>query len=147
MKTIAALLVSSLTASITLGQSLSQDNAIREQFIKNVRNPRVENLASKTTNVYVDFMVTKAGKVADVRVLDASMLPTPYIAEVNRVMGELSARTGVAAGEYVLPVVFETKGETKYIPNPAVRPEVHKYFIQIPHRRKLLNEVYVAVNE
>ena len=147
MKIIAYLLFSLLNVSLAWSQSSAQDNSLRAQLVKTIRNPVVKGLDSKTTNVYVDFFVTPQGKIEKVEVMDAAQRPTLYVAEISRVMSQLPVQKGMAAGEYVLPVVFETTGEAKYTPNAAVRPQVHQYFIQMLHSRKLLDEIFIAANE
>lgn len=147
MKSIACLLFALLNVSTAWSQSSAEDNSFRSQLTKTIRNPVVRNLASKTTNVYVDFIINPAGKIGEVKVMNADQRPAPYVTEITRAMNQLPVQKGMTAGEYVLPVVFETTGETKYTPNPAVRPQVHQYFIQMLHSRKLLDEIFIAANE
>jgi hypothetical protein len=122
----------------------------RQELLKSIRNPTREPQKRKTTNVYVDFFVTKNGKIENVKVMDPDRVQAVYVAEVNRVFTQLSnqkSQKSLHAGEYVLPVVFEATGKAEWYTAATVRPEIHRTYIQLLHDRKLLDELYVAAND
>jgi hypothetical protein len=149
MKTLLSLLLLGAgTASLSVGQSVSpslnQESAFREELLESIQNPTREPQKTKTTNVYVDFFVSKNGKIENVKIIGQERTPAVYVAEVNRAFAQLSRQKSLQAGEYVLPVVFEATGKAQWYPAPSVRPEVHRTYIQLLHDRKLLDELYVT---
>ncbi|AUD05087.1 energy transducer TonB [Spirosoma pollinicola] len=151
MKTLLASLVITLfTASLSWAQaaesSLNTDLSFR-QALKSIRYPALAHQPERTAKVYVDFVITKEGKVADVKLLKMGSIDNAFIEEVNRLVAQLPTQKSTYAGEYVLPVVFESHNKPGvYQPTVSDRAAFDRTFVQLSHSKALLNELYVAAN-
>ena len=142
--------ISFIAVSFSFGQSvelpLNYDSAFRQALLKSVRYPTVSQ-SQRPIQVYVDFEITKEGKVSNVKILNKEGLSIPFAEEANRLMAQLPAQKSVHAGAYVLPVVFELKkrpGDDMWA--KAGRNARHQTFVQFLHEKSLLDELYVTAS-
>ena len=138
---IAALLLMG-TLSTSFGQSsLSDSNRdFYRNLAKAMRYPATSSIENKVAKAYVLFNVNELGKVADVSVLNATNVDSPFIQEITRVMNVLPVQPKLTAGTYVLPIEFILEGEGK-----SIKPrEENKSFVQFVSEKKLLESLIVV---
>ncbi|ARK10274.2 hypothetical protein A6C57_08000 [Fibrella sp. ES10-3-2-2] len=149
MKTLVAIIGLTLfSVSLCWGQtaasSLNTDPSFR-QSLTAVRYPILAQLPERVPKVYINFSITKEGKVTDIKLLKTESIDTAFIEEVNRLAAQLPNQKAAYAGEYVLPIVFDAKPKSGVRqPTVADRAAFDRTFIQLSRTRTLLNELYVA---
>lgn len=140
------LVFASLSWAQVVESSLNNDLSFR-QALKSVQYPILVPQPGKTAKVYVDFTINKEGKISDVRLLKMGSTSNAFVGEVTRLFAGLPAQKSIYAGEYVLPVVFESKAKPgDYQLTVSDRVAFDRTFVQLSHLKVLLDELYVAAN-
>ena len=147
---LASLLITLGFASLSWAQAvefpLNYDRSFR-QALKSVQYPLLAEQPAREVKVYVDFTIDRAGKIGEVKLLKMGSFSDAFVGEVIRLFAELPAQKSTYAGEYVLPVVFESKYKPgAYQPTASDRAAFDRTFVQLSHSKALLAELYVAVN-
>jgi len=125
--------------------ALNNDSSFREA-LKGVQYPLLVEPSATEAKVYVNFTINEAGKIADVKLLKMGSFSNAFVGEVTRIVADLPAQKPAYAGEYVLPVVFESKIKSgTYQPTVSDRIAFDRTFIQLRHQKTVLDELYVAV--
>lgn len=138
------------TAYQAVGQSAASgldNDATFWKSLMTIRYPDAARTSAEEVKVYVDFTIDPAGNITNVNLLKTGSLPASYAEEVDRVMAQLPAQQRAYAGDYVLPIVFEAKGNsTSYRSTKAERAAFGRTFVQLRHTKSVLNELVVAAN-
>ncbi|MEZ0487828.1 hypothetical protein [Fibrella aquatica] len=123
--------------------TLNNDLSFR-QALTSVQYPLLVEPSTKEAKVYVNFTITKAGKIDEVKLLKMGSFSNAFVGEVNRIIADLPLQKSNYAGEYVLPVVFEAKIKSgDYQPTASDRAAFDKTFIQLRRQKTVLDELYV----
>jgi hypothetical protein len=150
MKTLISSLFVALVATSSWAQvaeSPLNDDASFRQALKFVQYPLLAEKPAEAAKVYVDFSINKEGKISNVKLLKAGSFSNAFQGEVTRLFASLPTQKPTYAGDYVLPVVFESKPNAgAYQPTASDRAAFHRTFIQLLHSKALLKELYVAIN-
>lgn len=126
--------------------TLNNDPTFREA-LKAVQYPLVAEHPVKDAKVYVDFTVSKEGKISEVKFLKMGSFSDAFMGEVTRLFADLPTQKPTYAGHYVLPVVFEAKSKPgTYQSTASDRATFDRTFVQLTHLKTVLEELYVAAN-
>ncbi len=126
--------------------ALDTDSTFR-RALQEIRYPELRRLAQQTTIVFVQFTLTPQGKVTQIKYLNEDEVDNPFVYEVQQIVEQLPTLPALYAGEYVLPVGFESENsQGKKRLTKEDRAALARTFVQLTRARVLLSEVYVPAS-
>ncbi len=126
--------------------ALDTDSTFR-RALKEIRYPELRRLAQQTTIVFVQFTLTPQGKVTQIKYLNEDEVDNPFVYKVQQIVEQLPTLPASYAGEYVLPVGFESENsQGKKRLTKEDRAALARTFVQLTRSRVLLSEVYVPAS-